>query len=247
MERMRTIYPPDSPDLTLDDLRSGAERAEALGRPWVMVNFVTSINGSITIDGRSGGLSGEADRELFRRLRAASDVVLVGAGTARTEQYRRPSTPEQWQPWRAEHSLAPAPQLALASRSGDIPSDLPLLEGAGATPLLYHSAGSDLPGLPDGIEPVACGTEASVDLQALLHDLYDRGARLVLCEGGPHLFGDLSAADLVDELFVTVSPKLVGPETTRMVVTRTEFELDYSVHRIVQAGSEVMLAYRRDR
>lgn len=244
---MRTIFPPNTPDLTQDDLRSGAEHAERLGRPWLMVNFVTSINGSITVDGRSAGLSGEADRDLFRRLRAASDVVLAGAGTARTEQYRRPSTPEQWLPWRTANGLEPAPQLALASRSGDIPDDLPLLEGQGAVPLLYHPAAADLPPLPEGIDGVACGDATSVDLVAVLDDLYRRGARLVLCEGGPHLFGDLSALDLVDELFVTLSPKLIGPETTRMLVTRTPFEHDYSLHRVLQAGDEVLLAHRRDR
>lgn len=244
---MQTIFPPGSADLSLDELRSGADLAETWDRPWLMMNFVTSINGTITVDGRSGGLSGDADRHLFRQLRAATDVVLAGAGTARTEQYRRPSTPEQWRGWRAEHRLAPAPLLALVSRSGDIPDDLPLLQGDGEEPLLYHPDRPNRPALPRGIRSVACGDAESVDLRSVLEDLHGRGARSVLCEGGPHLFGDLSALDLVDELFVTLSPKLVGPESTRMLVTRTAFVQEYSLHRVLQAGDEVLLAYRRRR
>src|SRR3954451_700770 len=67
------------------------------GESWLRVNFVSTLDGAATgADGRSGSINTGADREVFALLRALADVVLVGAGTARAEGYRRAVTPRKW-------------------------------------------------------------------------------------------------------------------------------------------------------
>ena len=84
---------PDPADIDdLDAFVAAEARPAPEDRPWLLVNMVSSLDGAVTVEGRSGGLARPADKAMFRALRAVGDVVLAGAGTVRAEGYR-PATP----------------------------------------------------------------------------------------------------------------------------------------------------------
>jgi 5-amino-6-(5-phosphoribosylamino)uracil reductase len=219
------------------------------GRPWVSSNMVMSLDGAFALHGRSAGLGSEVDRNLFLALRQVADVILVGAGTARAERYRRPSVSPAAAAARAAAGQRPLPHLVLVSRSAAIPADLPLLAGDGPHPVLAHPRSADASGLPVGIEPLACG-EDELDLGSLLAELRNRGARWVVCEGGPTLLGRLVAEGLLDEYLLTLSPRLVGGGDVGLlgpVEMPQGAGTEMALHRAHAHGDELLLSYRTRR
>jgi riboflavin biosynthesis pyrimidine reductase len=220
---MRQVYPGGS---DLDDAALAAlYDYPDLGAPparWLRANMVTSLDGGATVDGRSGGLSNEADQQLFALLRAHADVILVGAGTARAERYG-PVRPEseglRWA-WLRE-GRPPSPPIAVVTRSLDLDLGSALL--AGAPPHARTIVITTESALPDrraaaarAAEVIVAG-EASVDLKAAVDSLAERGHQRISCEGGPHLLAQIASAGLLDELCLTVSPLLAGPGADRIV------------------------------
>ena len=213
---MRKIFPEPGGELDLPGL------AEAYAYPrerWLRANFVTSADGAAYIDGRSAGLSADGDMRVFGILRVLADVVLVGAGTARTEEYK---------PARRRPSLAALREgrpetatIALVTRTLGLhlTSSLFTEPPPDARTIVITSASSDpeLRAAAAKVADVIVAGEETVDLAAALGALHDRGLRRVLCEGGPHLFGDLSAARLLDELCLSLSPTLAGPGANRII------------------------------
>ena len=242
---MRQLLPRDLVVEDLPALLGTDDRPAPPGRPWVLANMVTSLDGAIAVDGRSGGLGGEPDRQMFTAVRSLPDVILVGAGTARTERYRRPA-PGPAADLRTGREQSAAPRLAVVSNRGFIPMDQPFLTGDGPDPLLFHPASADLTGLPDGVEPVELGT-STVDLDRVLEFLAGAGATTVLCEGGPMLLGELHAADLVDEYFVTLAPNTVGGEQVGFLGDTPAQVRDLRLHRLLVADDVLLGTWRRDR
>jgi riboflavin biosynthesis pyrimidine reductase len=218
---MRTLAPPGKGDL--DDVALAGLYAYPEPR-WLRVNMVTSADGAGSLDDRSAGLSSPADKRLFGLLRVLTDVVLVGAGTARTEQYkparRRPAFAQlRAASVGAERPLAPP--IALVSRSLDLDLETPLFTDAppDARTIVITCAGSpdDKRAATARVADVIVAGDAAVDLPAALAALRDRGLGRVLCEGGPHLLGDLTRAGLLDEICLTIGPVLAGPGATRII------------------------------
>jgi riboflavin biosynthesis pyrimidine reductase len=185
-------------------------------------NFVQTIDGVVAIPSVpdsnrlvSGG--SDADRFVMGLLRAAADAVLIGSGTLRASARGRwrpdtvfPAAAEAYAELRRELGLDPTPRVVILTASGSIPPDRAVLEDA---PLvLTTSAGAErLAGtLPAGVDVVSLSGEAEVDVAAAVELLRQRGHSRILSEAGPHLFGSLVEAGLVDELFLTVSPLLAG-------------------------------------
>ncbi len=197
-------------------------------RTTIAVNFVSTLDGVVALDrsGATGGreISGgfEPDRFLMGLLRATADAVLVGAGTVRasrthvwTPGHVHPPSAASFTRWRRELGLAgSAPTTVVVTASGDIDPRYPgLLDPDVPVVVATTSAGARrLRGLSlsDGVEVVAIGADRFVKTAALLDLLADRGFALVLCEGGPTLFGELLAAGAVDELFLTLAPQVAG-------------------------------------
>ncbi|MDQ1537482.1 MAG: hypothetical protein QOE58_1875 [Actinomycetota bacterium] len=181
---------------------------------WVRANFVSTLDGAANgDDGRSGSINTTADRDVFRVLRALSDVVLIGAGTARTEGYRRATVRDSLQFVRQGRPTHPT--IAVFSRSGDVPPGLSMArEGSGDVLLVTcEEAGPDAIEVATktlGEDHVIIAGDASVDLPAALDLLARQGLQRFLCEGGPHLMGDLTASGRLDELCLTIAPMLVG-------------------------------------
>ena len=182
---------------------------------WLRANFVSTVDGGAWgPDHLSGSINDDADWRAFRVLRAAADVVLVGAGTARHEGYTALDRP------RGLPAVSDRPlELALVSRSGRVPQQL--ADGDRPPLVLTGEAGARTASRMLPADRVLTVTSAhdtdEVDLRAALAALADRGLRRVLCEGGPTLLAALLADDLVDELCVTTSPCLVGPGPSRIV------------------------------
>ena len=215
---MRQILPiTDGEELTEEGLVEAY--APDRSRPAVRINFVTSLDGAVQLNGYSRGLSSDADRKVFGILRRHADAVMVGAGTLRHEGYRAVRMREDVRRWRAAQGLNENPTLVVVSASLDLDPASPTFAEAPVRPVVLTHAGTDdakRAALGETADVVVCG-ESVVDLGHGLDELRKRGLDQVLCEGGPHLFGALLAADLVDELCLTVSPLLAGPGSGRII------------------------------
>ncbi len=194
---MRQLIPADR---DVDLLTAYAQPA-----PGIRVNFVSSADGAATVDGRSAGLSGEADKSVFRVLRAISDVVLVGAGTVRTEGYGPVRLPPELQGWRQAQGLPPEPPLAVVSGSLDLDPGSRVLADATVRPIVL--TGPDASERRQSLSAVA-DVIVGDSPAAWVGQLTERGLTRILCEGGPRLFGSLLSESLVDELCLTVAPLL---------------------------------------
>lgn len=188
---------------------------------WVRANFVSSLDGAISVEGRSGALGSAGDKTVFHRLRALADVVLVGAGTARAEDYGPAVISDADRQARIARGQAQVPPIAVVTGSGRLAADGRLFSGAVA-PLVITSAAAPaerLDPLREAGADIVLAGETAVDPEAMIAALTARGLARVLCEGGPHLFGDLIDADLIDELCVTTSPHLVAGRGGRMAAS----------------------------
>lgn len=243
---MRQLVPPPADAGDPVDLADLMERVDRIppGRPWVMANMVMSVDGAYAVEGRSGGLGSPGDRRVFQHLRAAADVVLVAAGTARAERYRRPRTPPELLERRRSLGLADDPRLVVVSASLDLPADLPLMGGDGPEPLVLHPDGASTGSLPAGVERRPVGRGTTVDLRSALAGLGDDGARVVLCEGGPSLLGSLHSSGLIDELFVTVSPWLVGGDRVGLLGPAAPTPRRMELHRLLEEDGWLFATYR---
>jgi 5-amino-6-(5-phosphoribosylamino)uracil reductase len=168
--------------------------------PHLRAGFVLSVDGAVAVDGKSGPLGSPADKAVFRALRTVADAVVVGAGTARAEDYG----PITYQPvaaaWRATHARSAETPLVVVSRSGSIPADARFLTG----PVIVA--------VPEGVAVPAIRGEIirTIDPVELVAALHERGFTRLLCEGGPSLLTSLLGAGVVDELCLTTAPKAVG-------------------------------------
>ncbi len=191
--------------------------AYALGdraMPRIRMNFVSSLDGAVTLDGRSGGLGGETDRALMEVLRAMADVVLVGAGTVRVEGYGGVRLGGDEVRWRRAQGLADQPRMAVVSHDLDLDVEHPFFADAVTRPLLvtHAAAPADRRAALERVADVIVAGATSVDLPAMRAELAARGLPQILCEGGPHLFGTLLEAGIVDEVCLSLAPRVVaGP------------------------------------
>jgi riboflavin-specific deaminase-like protein len=204
----------------LADLDLGA-RAPA-DRPYTIVNFVASADGRAAFHGRSRWLSDDADRELFHGLREHVDSVLAGTGTLRTERYGRMVRDPERRQRRAAAGLNPEPLSAIISRSGDVPSDIPLFADPGSRVVVFTPVALDVSELAAQVDVVRVdpGELTVTTMMRRLRSAYD--VRSLLCEGGPTLFGALLQEDLVDELFLSLAPKLTGGGTAPAITAGPE-------------------------
>jgi 5-amino-6-(5-phosphoribosylamino)uracil reductase len=240
---MRTMTP-SYVDATADDL----ERLYAWpnDRPWTRLNFIASMDGSIQgVDGRSGSLSTDADRLVFRMLRSTCDAVLVGAGTARVEGYRPVRPAEVDGDLRARCGLTQVPALAVVSRSLDLP--LELVIGAAARTIVLTTAAaspSRRAALGEHADVVVVGDQ-QVDLLAARSALTARGLSRVVAEGGSVLAHELAAAGVVDELCLTLRATLLGGSGLRFAAgAPLSPPLELELGHVLVDGPDLYLRYR---
>ncbi len=210
-------------------------RSPHSGRPWVLANMVASVDGRAAVHGRTAALSGAADRAVFKLLRTLADVVLVGAGTVRAERYGPVKEGDR-------------PPVAVISRSLDLDWDSPLFSEAARPTEVLTCQAADPARLVAArrVADVVVVGDKQVDLSQALVGLAARGRRVVLCEGGPHLLGELVAADLVDELCFTLTPLLVGGvEPTLLVAPPFDPPRRLRLASVIEDDGALLLRYLR--
>ncbi len=202
--RLLPAGPPVDAAELLDGLAVARRAPE--GRPHVAANMIATVDGRGALDGRTRGLGSPGDRELFHRLRAQADAVLAGATTIRTERYGPILRDPALRALRAARGEPVQPLAVTVSRTLDFDPALPLLADPDSHLVVLTPSPGELP---------PCAARVSYlrgdSLTGLLADLRrEHGVRSVICEGGPALNGELLAAGLIDELFLSTSPVLLG-------------------------------------
>lgn len=232
--------------LDRDELLAAYAPADRSSR-LVRMNFVSSLDGAATLEGRSGGLGDADDRLAMQVLRTLADVVLVGAGTVRAEGYGGLAVGEADAAWRVAHGLPPQPRVAVVSSSLGLDPEGAFFANAVTRPIVVtHEAAPDARrhALERVADVVVVG-EQQVDARILFDRFAEQGLRQVLCEGGPHLFGSLLDADLVDELCLSLSPLLVGGNAGRIARGVPELQRRMRLVHAIPAGDLLLLRYAR--
>ena len=223
-----------------------AARAHA-HRPYTIVNFVASADGRATFEGRSAGLSDAADREMFHGLREHVDAILVGTGTLRAERYGRLVRDPERRRRRAGSGLRPDPLACIFSRSGELPTDIPLFAQDGGPVVVFTPGVVDTSSMAADVEVVRLdpGELTLTTMMRRLRSDYD--VRSLLCEGGPTMFGALLHEDLVDELFLSIAPKLTGGGRSPGITNGPPLAemLELSLVWALEADSALFLRYAR--
>lgn len=234
------IWPDPAPDLDDDEL------VEDLGEPGVRVNFVSSADGAATRGGLSGGLGDDADLRYFELLRRVADVVVVGAGTVRTEGYGPMRVSQESSAWRIENGLPPHPVFAIVSGQLDLDPASRIFTEAPVRPIIITTSGGDASGFTEAADVIPAGHGSRIDTSAAVAALRERGLTRILCEGGPTLFGALLAADEVDELCVTIAPTLEAGGARRIAAGEIPEPRAMRLAHVLRSGSTLLVRYRRE-
>ena len=220
------------------------------GRTWVRANFISTVDGAATgTDGVTGSISPKVDRRVFALLRSLCDVILIGAGTTRQEGYEPVRLEEIDSDVRESFGLAPVPPIAVVSASLDLPDAL-VRPTAYAPPTIVLTAQSAPPerltAVREHCDVVVAGTH-TVDVEEIRGVLSERGLNRILCEGGPSLFGALVEADAVDELCLTLSPRLAANGAPRIATGTVAVDRGLRLGHLLYEDDVLLARYVRDR
>ncbi|MCD6021405.1 MAG: 5-amino-6-(5-phosphoribosylamino)uracil reductase [Actinomycetia bacterium] len=229
--RIEAVFESDgAPDVPVPDaVRSAYGGPFRLPARVVYANFVSSIDGVASIGGvemSSAEISGgaAADRFVMALLRAVADAVVVGAGTLREHdgpwaaEKAYPPGADSFSRLRAGISASESPKLVVVTASGELPGDHPAL--ADAIVVTTSAGARSLTEGPARVgEVIDVGDADRVDGAIAIHRLREHGYERILTEGGPGLMGAMLEASAVEQLFLTISPKLIGGGPERSPLT----------------------------
>jgi len=215
--------------------------------------MISTVDGKAVVAGRAAALGSPADRLMMRRIRAAADCVLVGAGTVRAEVFDIRVGPEE-QAARLARGQSAQPLAAVVTNTGELPlTRRAMFRGREPRPVIFASERA-LSAYPERFararevaRVIPVGVEAPDRAQLLATLVRDLGVRRLVVEGGPTLNQSLFAAGLVDELFLTLSPRIVGGRSKTIVEDGFEPSLDLAHLELISAapvGGELFLRYR---
>lgn len=242
---MRRLLPDPGPttvEQQLDSYRPWERAREE--RPLLAMNFAATVDGRATIDGVSGPIGSRADTEMLAGLRTRFDAVMIGAGTMRAERYGRPVADQAAREHRERIGLPHDPLMAIVSGRLDLPWEAPLFTSGSGRVLVFTASEAEPPQTATSLQIVR--HEGGVDLgEAVRHLRHERGVRALLCEGGPHLHGELWALDLVDELFLTIAPKLAGGGAPRILEGELPSVAELELAWLLEQDGELFARYRR--
>lgn len=214
-------------------------------RPWVAVNMVSTLDGRGALRGNTKQLGSDADTTHLVRLRTRFDAVMIGAGTMRAERYGRIIRDPQSRARRERVGLPHDPLAVIISESLDLPWDAPLFsEGGGRVLVFTGEAPEQKPETATSlrIQPMPGGIDL---VEVLRHLRQERGVRALLCEGGPHTLGELLDHDLVDDLFLTLTPLTTGGDAIRIVEGQRLEPREFQLAEVFEGQGDLMIRYRR--
>jgi len=237
------LYPQSG---VIDDLLGlvmGSDRA-ATGRPWVMINMVASIDGATAVQGRSTGLGDEDDLAMFQALRSVPDVILVGAGTVRAEDYGPIRLDDERLERRRAIGKEDLPRLAVVTGRLNLDPEARLFSRADSPPIILTGPAAD-PDRRRALEPLAeVVVLDDLSIEAVVGHLGQ--ADVILCEGGPGLNSQLASAGMIDEVNLTVAPVVVGGVSKRIVEGPVvDPPLDMDLDRILAGDRSLFFRYLR--
>ena len=248
MVAMQQVWPRFRPAVDHLEVYEQAGRPDSPERPWVMLCMITTVDGSVSVQGRSGPLGGPADWAVLSALRGCADAIVVGAGTARTEDYGTPSLPPDVRERRLGRGQEPLPLLAVVSARGALDPAARLFAGP-ERPRIYL-AGAVPPERRSALRAVADVRTAggtAVEAAAVVADLAAEGRTLVLLEGGPRLNASFASADLIDEFCITRSPLLAPGGPGLLDGDPLPAAHDLRLDRLLVADGMVFARYLRPR
>ena len=214
-------------------------------RPYVVTNFVLTLDGHATLAGRSGPIGSEVDIAMLVGLRMRVDALMIGAGTMRSERYGRVVGNQAKREQRERDGLSHDPLMVLVSGSMDLPWDAPLFTDGGGQVLIATASGADPPATATPVQ--VRRYESEVELPDLLEYLRrELGVRALLSEGGPRLHAQMIENDLVDELFVTHAPMIGGGVGPGLLAGLDEAErpVELTVLTLEETTGELFARYR---
>lgn len=236
---------PDSAETTVAEQLATLDLKELAlpERPYLLLNFATTLDGRAAISGRSGPIGSDTDTEMLQRLRTRVDAVMIGAGTMRAERYGRMVSDPSFRAYRERTGLAHDPLAVIVSNRLELPWDAGLFTDGGGRVVVFTASEQDP---PETATPVTLVRHPEgVDLeQALAWLRAERGIRSVLCEGGPTLHGRLREAGLADELFLTIAPKIAGGEGPRVLEGALPDVDEVELAWLLESEGELFCRYR---
>jgi riboflavin-specific deaminase-like protein len=213
-------------------------------RPFVAMNFASTVDGRASIGGVSGPIGSATDTAMLGGLRTRFDAVMIGAGTMRAERYGCLIADQETRERRERLGLPNDPLMVIVSGRLDLPWDAPLFTDGGGRVLIFTTSEVEPPETATTVGVVR--HRGTVDLtEAMRHLRDERGIRALLCEGGPRLHAQLEAADLVDELFLTLAPKLAGGEAPRILEGELPGIAPLELSWLLEEDGEVFARYSR--
>ncbi|WP_324189135.1 pyrimidine reductase family protein [Nocardia otitidiscaviarum] len=227
------IEPPRivSADGMTDDEIAALYEYPSMSGPWVRANYVVSVDGAVTTNGSSTGLTSPLDQRVLKLLRDLADVVLVGAATIRIEDYIGVRTSEAGRKRRMDRGLTPVPPLAVVTARADIDPASRLLTNTVVPPIILTTTTASSTAKHNleaaGAQVIELG-EGRIETTALVDALTGLGMTRILCEGGPTLTGQLVADHALDELCVTTAPIMVCGNGYR--ITNTDKHSSFAMH-----------------
>jgi riboflavin-specific deaminase-like protein len=236
---------PDDADGTVAEQLAGLELKELAppDRPYLILNFATTLDGRAAINGRSGPIGSATDTEMLQRLRTRVDAVMIGAGTMRAERYGRIVSDPQLRAYRERTGLAHDPLGVIVSNRLELPWDAGLFTNGGGRVVIFTASDQDPPETATRVTVVRYPEGVELD-RAMEWLRKERGIRSVLCEGGPTLHGRLREGGLADELFLTIAPKIAGGEGPRVLEGALPDVDDVELAWLLESESELFARYR---
>jgi riboflavin-specific deaminase-like protein len=242
MQRLLPDPGPTTVEQQLDSYRPWEEPHEE--RPLVAMNFAATVDGRATIAGVSGPIGSDTDTAMLAGLRTRFDAVMIGAGTMRAERYGRPVASQEKRESRERLGLPPDPLMVIVSGRLDLPWDAPLFNEGDGRVLIFTASEAEPPETATVVEVIR--HQRFVEMVEALRQLrQELGVRALLCEGGPGLHGELEGGGMVDDLFLTIAPKLVGGEAPRIVEGDLPGIAPLQLEWLLEEDGELFLRYRR--
>lgn len=216
-------------------------------QPWLAVNFVSSADGAVELNGTAAELSNQPDQHILRLGSDLADLLLVGATTADVERFRGMHPDELTAQRRRRHGLAPVAPTAVVS-TGSLPVDAPVITEALVPTIIITCASAPArarEGWAQAGATVLVHGEQVIDLAGAVARLREAGLNRIDCEGGPHLFGSLQANGLVDELRLTLSPTMVGGPAERIATGAVATPAPLRLASVLAQDDTLLMRYLR--